>query len=60
MENETIFLGQPVKYWVELQSKAEELGAVNWLREIATLRAKVSFYESRINEMISFNKELTK
>lgn len=50
------FLGQEIKYWVELQKKAEELGVVDWLKEIAELRAKVGFYESRIKEMDDFKK----
>lgn len=52
MENQ--YMGHSVNYWIELQKKAEKLDAVKWLEEIAELRAKVSFYESRIQEMDNF------
>ena len=54
------YLGHDIKYWSELESKAQELGAVKWLEEIADLRAKVSFYESRIKEMNSFKDSIDK
>lgn len=44
-------MGHEHGYWLELQRKAETLNAVHLLEEIATLRSKVSFYESRIKEM---------
>lgn len=48
------FMGQSIAYWVELHKKARILNVVKWLEEIAELRAKVSFYESRIKEMTNF------
>lgn len=48
------FLGHTIEYWIELDKKAEDLGVVNWLAEIAELRGKVSYYESRIEEMNKF------
>jgi len=53
-ENIMIFLGHPTEYWLELEKKAQELNLVRWLEEIATLRGKVGFYESRISEMNDF------
>jgi len=51
------FLGHKIEYWLELQRKAKELGVVHYLEEIATLRGKVSFYESRIDELNSFKNQ---
>ena len=48
------FLGHPVIYWIELERRAKTEGGLSTPRlldEIAALRAKVSFYESRIKEM---------
>lgn len=50
MNTET-FLGHPFKYWVELEKKAEILDVVDYVAEIAELRGKVGFYESRIKQM---------
>lgn len=48
------FLGHSVKYWLELERKAETLNVINWLEEIAELGSKVNFYESRIKQMNEF------
>lgn len=48
------FLGHSTTYWIELEKKAQELGVINWLQEVAELRAKVSFYESRLDEINNF------
>ena len=48
------FMGKPIGYWLELQERAEELGAVDLLAEVAELRAKISYYESRIRQMSDF------
>jgi hypothetical protein len=45
------YLGHDIKYWLELQKKAEELKVVDFIQEIADLRGKISFYESRIKQM---------
>jgi len=51
--------GKPLKYWLELEYRAKE-NTANWMRtenliiEIATLRAKVSFYEDRLEQMVEF------
>lgn len=50
------FLGHTIKYWLELEKKARQLNAVKLLEEIAELRGKVSFYESRLDEMDKFRK----
>jgi hypothetical protein len=46
------FLGHTMEYWLELQKKAEELAVTDYIEEIAKLRGKVSFYESRIQQMV--------
>ena len=46
-----MFLGRPYEYWIELQYKAEQAGVANYVEEIAALRSKVSYYESRIQEL---------
>jgi hypothetical protein len=48
------FLGKDPRYWAELQAKAEDLNCDKLIEEIATLRAKTSFYEARINELSQF------
>lgn len=53
-KDETLFLGEKIPYWVELKAKAEKLDVCNYIKEIAELRAKVSFYESRIDEITTF------
>lgn len=50
------YMGHDINYWLELQKKADTLDVVKWLEEVAELRAKVSFYESRIKEMSEFSK----
>lgn len=49
-----IYLGKPAEYWLELQKQADLIGVSHLISELATLRAKLSFYEARINEMNSF------
>lgn len=51
-----MFLGKDMGYWIELEEQLRAHGdktgdAQRLIEEIATLRAKVSFYESRIMEM---------
>jgi len=57
---EDTFLGHPIRYWMELGRRVDELpfDAAKLLKEIAELRAKVSFYESRITEMEEFKKKV--
>lgn len=55
---EELYLGHDVKYWLELEKRVLTLGVMNYLEEIAILRAKVSFYESRIKEMDEFSKKI--
>jgi hypothetical protein len=50
-EIETNFFGHPFEYWAELERQAQNINAVHLLEECYKLRAKVSFYESRIVEM---------
>jgi len=49
-----IFLGKPMTYWMELDKEVTIRGVTELYREIASLRAKVSFYESRLDEIASF------
>ena len=54
---ENLYLGQNINYWLELKRKAEELNVVDFIKEIADLRAKVSYYESRIQELNNFSEK---
>lgn len=52
-------LGHTLEYWSELNSRAEAItdGSLylpRLLEEIAELRGKVSFYESRVKELHAF------
>jgi hypothetical protein len=62
---EDVFCGHPVSYWFELEKiindKSKDFNAEYLIREISDLRSKVSFYESRINELnifMSMKKEI--
>jgi hypothetical protein len=48
------FLGKPTSYWIELQATVESQGFDRLILQNASLRAKVSFYEARLKEMIDF------
>jgi len=50
------FLGHTIPYWLELEKKAKQLNVVKLIQEIAKLRGKVSFYESRLEEMNTFKR----
>jgi hypothetical protein len=57
MDNATdggTFLGRPYSYWIELGKQAEDMNVVRLISEMATLRAKVNYYESRIDELSKF------
>jgi hypothetical protein len=55
---EDVFCGHPVSYWLELKKiindKSKDFNAEYLIQEISDLRSKVSFYESRINELNIF------
>lgn len=53
-----MFLGEDVNFWHALKSRAENLGVVGLIREIAFLRAKVSFYEDRVHQINVFRDTL--
>jgi len=54
MQNETLFLGEPASYWLELRQHAEEMNLTDLMRENARLRSKCSFYESRLKQMLDY------
>jgi hypothetical protein len=61
MMERTQFMGHDFSYWTELQKRVDDIpNAERLLSEIAVLRAKVSFYESRICEMREFMDSLRK
>lgn len=45
------YLGHSTKFWLELLERAEKLGCVDHIQEIADLRGKLSFCKSRIVEI---------
>ena len=51
MSEDFKFLGHSAGYWIELEKKAEILDVADFIQEIADLRGKVNFYESRIRQM---------
>jgi len=51
-----LILGHSFEYWMTLQQRAEELKVVDLIEEIAKLRGKLQFYESRIEQMESLRK----
>lgn len=50
----TTFLGKDTAYWMELQQRAEELKVDKLIEEISMLRGKISFYESRLDELHNY------
>lgn len=56
---ETLFLGHEAKYWLELEKKAEKLDVIDFIAEIAKLRGKIDFYESRIKQMYELTTKIT-
>jgi len=52
--NESLFFGHTASYWLELECNAEKLDVVDYIEEVSRLRSKVSFYESRIDQMNDF------
>lgn len=55
----TMFMGKPMSYWIELNTQAELKGVDGYIQENALLRAKVSFYESRIEQMHAHRKAVS-
>ena len=51
---EDLYLGKPMKYWLELERLPKKMKYEGLILEIANLRSRVSFYESRIEEMARF------
>lgn len=50
----TAFMGRSLDYWQTLQAEAKNLRVTELIEEIAILRAKVAFYESRLDQMEQF------
>lgn len=50
------FLGKPLSYWIEIDKDLKDKDTSQLINEVCTLRAKVSYYESRINELSEFMK----
>lgn len=51
-----MFLGKTTEYWLELERQADTLNVPHLIREVASLRSKISFYESRIQDLSTFMK----
>lgn len=54
MISEGHFLGEPLSFWAELKKTADAENTVELIRENARLRALVSFYEDKIDQMVRF------
>ena len=49
---DALFLGETVDYWLKLKSEFENKNLTfDYFKEVLALRIKVSFYESRLDEM---------
>ena len=55
-----LFLGKPVDYWLALQERAECLNVTGLLDEVASLNARVSYYERRFDEISEFRTHTNK
>lgn len=58
-----MLMGKPLDYWIDLQTQVDSLNLDKQMdrnlkqkREIYQLRAKVSYYESKIQDMGAFMK----
>lgn len=51
---EDIYRGKTFAYWEELERQSADLSVQKLIGELATLRAKTSFYEARISELSQF------
>jgi hypothetical protein len=58
-----MIMGKPLEYWVDLQTQVEALDLDKQMvrnskqkQEIYGLRAKVSYYESKIQDLATFMK----
>jgi hypothetical protein len=56
IRSESLFLGKPIDYWFEVDKDLKDRGVQELVSEIATLRAKISYYESRISQLHDFMK----
>lgn len=45
------FLGETIDFWMEMKKGIDEKNTRELLREVVDLRGKISFYESRIEQM---------
>jgi hypothetical protein len=52
MDKDTLFMGHKIDYWLELEQRANTLDSSKWIEEISKLRGKISFYESRVKQMV--------
>ena len=56
----TTFLGHPVSFWRELKAQADQkfpCGYERIMAENMELRGKVSFYETRIRELVAVERK---
>lgn len=58
-EEVEIFLGHDIEYWLMLQQKATTFDVVDLIQELATLRGRLNFYESRIEQMMKLKESKT-
>ena len=53
------FLGETIEFWIELKNTSDISDTTGLINEIASLRARVSFYEDRIKDMERFRKTIS-
>ena len=58
MTEETLFLGKPYVYWIELQGRVEQLGIDHLLSDLARMHAKVSYYEQMLDRINAYRESI--
>lgn len=56
MFDEEKFLGETIKFWLELKRRADHLQVIDLLRDLALANAKVAYYERLIQRMLDYRK----
>lgn len=60
MNDETLFLGKPVSYWIALSRQAETLKVDHLIKELADTYAKLGYLENQVQRMHQFIEQVNK